>query len=261
MSNAAPARLSAGEREAAIIAEVHTTGFASVAALSAELAVSEMTIRRDLRRLAADGELRVVHGGVSLSHGTLKTATFAGRAEQHSEAKQRIARAALRLVPPGGTVAFDSGTTCFAVAAGLDRDFRGCVVTHSVPVLQQMLACPQATVIGLGGELLAESQVLIGPSTTAAAAGLSVDLFFLGANSVDARGVYLRGNREKAVKSALMAAARQVALLVDGSKLTHTAPVRLAELGAVSIVITDGPVPAAVRAAAKRADVQIVRAD
>jgi DeoR/GlpR family transcriptional regulator of sugar metabolism len=260
MSDTAQVRPSASEREAAIISEVHTSGFASVAALSAALAVSEMTIRRDIRRLAGEGELRVVHGGVSLSHGTLKTATFAGRAEEQSEAKQRIARAALSLVPSTGTVAFDSGTTCFAAAAGLDRDFRGCVVTHSVPVLQQMLTCPQATVIGLGGELLAESQVLIGPSTTAAAAGLSIDLFFLGANSVDPGGVYLRGNREKPVKSALMAAAAQVVLLVDGSKLTHTAPVRLAELSALSTLITDGPVPAAVSAAAKQSGVRILLA-
>jgi len=257
MSEAAT-RLSVGEREAFIMAEVQSSGFASVAALSAALAVSEMTIRRDIRKLAGEGELRVVHGGVSLAHGTLKTATFAGRAEQEADAKQRIARTALSLVPPAGTVAFDSGTTCFAAAAALDRDFRGCVVTHSVPVLQQMLSYPQATVIGLGGELLAESQVLIGPSTTASAAGLSLDVFFLGANSVDARGVYLRGNREKAVKSALMAAAARVVLLVDGSKLTHTAPVRLAELGAVSTVITNGPVPSAVQAAAQRAGVDLL---
>lgn len=258
MSEATPARLTAGEREALIMAEVQSAGFASVAALSAALAVSEMTIRRDVRKLASEGELRVVHGGASLPHGTLRTATFAGRAEQESEAKQRIAQTALSLVPPTATVAIDSGTTCFAVAAALDRDFAGCVVTHSVPVLQQMLSHPQATVIGLGGELLAESQVLIGPSTTAAAGGLSLDVFFLGANSVDARGIYLRSNREKAVKSALMMAAARVVLLVDGSKLTHTAPVRLAELGAVSTLITNGPVPPPVRAAADRAGVDIL---
>lgn len=260
MASTAQTRLTASEREAAILSAVQLSGFASVAALSETLLVSDMTIRRDVRKLAREGELRIVHGGVSLPHGTLKTATFAGRAEQESEAKHRIARAALSLVPSTATVAFDSGTTCFAVAAGLDHDFQGCVVTHSVPVLQQMLSCPRATVIGLGGELLAESQVLIGPSTTAAAASLSLDLFFLGANSVDAGGIYLRGNREKAVKSALMAAAARVVLLVDGSKLTHTAPVRLAELDAVSTLITNGPVPAVLRAACEQAGVELVLA-
>lgn len=250
-------RLSAEEREAAIFSEVQRAGFASITALSEALAVSDMTIRRDVRKLAGNGELRIVHGGVSLAHGTL-TATFAGRAEQESEAKRLIAEAALRLVPANATIAIDSGTTCFGVAAGLDRDFRGCVITHSVPVLHQMLNFPHATVIGLGGELLPESQVLIGAATTAAARGLSIDIFFLGANSVDARGVYLRGQRERPVKSALMHSASRVVLLVDGAKLKHSAPVRLVELTGVTVMITTDPVPTEVRRACEEAGIELI---
>lgn len=254
------ARRSADDREAAILAEVQRSGFASISALSESLGVSDMTVRRDVRKLSGNGELRIVHGGVSLAHGTLKTATFASRAEQEAEAKHRIAIAALQLVGPDSTIAIDSGTTGFAVAAGLDRDFRGCVITHSVPTLQQMLNCPHATVIGLGGELFAEGQVLIGSSTTAAAEALSIDTFFLGANSIDERGVYLRGSRERPVKSALMGSAARVVLLVDGSKLTHTAPVRLTELSAISTMITTGPVPAKLEAACQQAGVEIILA-
>ncbi len=250
-------RLSADEREAAIVTEVQRSGFASITALSESLAVSDMTIRRDIRKLARHGELRIVHGGVSLVHGTL-TATFAGRAEQESDAKRLIAEAALRLVAPDATIAIDSGTTCFGVAAGLDRDFRGCVVTHSVPALHQMLNYPHATVIGLGGELLAESQVLIGASTTSAAHALSVDTFFLGANSVDTRGIYLRGHRERPVKIALIQSSARVVLLVDASKLTHTAPVRLAELTSISVMITTDPVPTAVSRACNESGIELI---
>lgn len=250
-------RLSVEEREAAILNEVQRSGFASISALSESLAVSDMTIRRDVRKLASNGELRVVHGGVSLAHGTL-IATFAARAEQQSDAKRAIAEAALQLIPPNATIAIDSGTTCFGVAAGLDREFRGCVITHSVPVLHQMLNIPHATVIGLGGELLAESQVLIGAATTAAARGLSIDMFFLGANSVDARGVYLRGQRERPVKSALMHSASRVVLLVDGSKLTHTAPVRLAELDEISVLVTTASVSSELRRACETSGVELI---
>lgn len=244
MAQSSAVRMSAEERETAIMAEVQRSGFASVSALSAAFAVSDMTIRRDVRKLADQGELRVVHGGVSLPHGALDAITFSGRADEEAEGKRLIADVALSMIGPQASVAFDSGTTCFAVAAGLQKGFRGCVITHSVPVLQQMLNQPEATVIGLGGELLAESQVLIGAATTAAAASLSIDTLFLGANSVDHRGVYLRGSRERPVKVALMASSSRVVLLVDGTKLTHTAPVRLAELEAISTLITNGPVPA-----------------
>jgi len=235
--------LTAEERAQAILAEVQRSGFASITALSENLGVSDMTIRRDVRRLAGEGELRLVHGGVSLRHATLRSATFAGRADQEADAKRLIAEAAVELLAPATSIAIDSGTTCAAVASALPRDFTGTVITHSVPVLQRMLAHPQTIVLGLGGELLHESQVLIGSRTTAAALELSVDVYFLGANSVDARGIYLRGHREFPIKSALMQRASRVVLLADGSKLTHTAPVRLTDLDAVSSIITNGPVP------------------
>ena len=243
MTNTQDTRLTGEERAQAILAEVRRSGFASITALSETLAVSDMTIRRDVRRLAKDGELRLVHGGVSLRHGTLRTDTFAGRADQEADAKRLIAEAAVKLLAPTTSIAIDSGTTCAAVASALPRDFRGTVITHSVPVLHEMLTHPQTIVLGLGGELLPESQVLIGPRTTAAALELSVDVYFLGANSVDARGTYLRGDREFPIKSALMKRASRVVLLADGSKLTHTAPVKLANLEALSSIITNGPVP------------------
>lgn len=260
MSELPSPRPTGDERAAAILAEVQRSGFASITALSDALAVSDMTIRRDVRRLAREGELRIVHGGVSLPHGTLRTATFAGRAEQEAGAKQRIAEAAVALLSPNATIAIDSGTTGYAVAAALPRDFHGSVITHSVPVLQQMLNYPHATVICLGGELLAESQVLIGPRTTAAAQSLAVDTFFLGANSVDQRGIYLRGDRERPVKAALMANSARVVLLADGTKLTHTAPVHLADLDAISTLITNGPVPQELKRRCAELGVEIILA-
>ena len=187
MTDTQDMRLTGSERAEAILAEVRRFGFASIAALSESLGVSDMTIRRDVRRLAAGDELRLVHGGVSLRHGALDSATFAGRADQEAEAKRLIAEAAAELLTPTTTIAIDSGTTCAAVASALPQDFRGTVITHSIPVLQQMLLHPKAVALGLGGELLSESQVLIGPRTTASALELSVEVFFLGANSVDSR--------------------------------------------------------------------------
>lgn len=239
-------RMTVEERAEAILAELQRSGFASISALSETFAVSDMTIRRDIRRLAKNRGLRLVHGGVSLPHGSL--GTYAGRADQEAGAKRLIAEAAVNLLGPTTTIAVDSGTTCAAIPAALPRGFRGTVITHSIPVLQQMmLSHPQTIVLGLGGELLPEGQVLIGPRTTAAALELSVDVCFLGANSVDATGVYLRGDREFPIKSAFVQRASRVVLLADGSKLTHTAPVKLADLDALSSIVTNGPIPTALR--------------
>lgn len=260
-SSPSEGKLSAEERNQAILDLINQAGFASITALSETLGVSNMTVRRDIRRLAENGDVRMVHGGASLPHGTLKTGTFAARAEQEADAKRLIAEAAARLVRPGSTIAIDSGTTCYALSTLLDRDFTGCVITHSIPVQQQMLSYPGATVLGLGGELLAENQVFIGSTTTAAAASLSIDTFFLAANSVDERGVYLRGNRERPVKEALMNSAAEVVLLVDSSKTQHKAPVRVAELDQIATLVTDAPLTPSMMAACRRGGVKVIVAD
>lgn len=251
-------RLSAAERAEAITSELQRAGFASTTVLSRKLGVSDMTIRRDVRRLAEEGELRMVHGGVSLPHGLLRTATYAGRAEDEADSKRAIAEAAAGLLGSGDSVVIDSGTTCFAVSAVLPRSFRGTVITHSVPVLQQMLTNSSATVLCLGGELLAESQVLVGPRTTAAAKEITSDVVLLGANSVDTSGVYLMGDREHLVKRAFLEGASKVVLLVDRSKLTRSAPVRLAGLEEIDVLVTTGPVPDALIEACAAHEVEVI---
>src|SRR5699024_7644271 len=229
-------------------------GFASITVLSQTLGVSDMTIRRDVRRLADAGELRMVHGGVSLPHGLLRTATYAGRAEHESDSKRAIAEAAAALLGAGDSVVIDSGTTCFAVSAVLPRSFRGTVITHSVPVLQQMLMNTAATALCLGGELLAESQVLIGPRTTAAATELGSAVLLPGASSVDTGGEHL-------VKRACIEGAKKVVLLVDHSKLTRSAPVRLAGLEEIDLLVTTGPVPQDLSLACAERGVEVIEAE
>lgn len=257
MADTKALRPAAARRAELILTELQRSGFASIGALSETLEVSEMTVRRDVRRLADGGELRQVHGGVSLPHGTLRTAGYASRAEREAAAKHAIAAAAVELIGTAGSITIDSGTTGYAFATALPQNFRGSVVTHSVPVLQHMLTLPSATVICPGGELLQESQVLIGPRTTAAARELASDIFFLGANSLDVSGVFLRGDRELPVKRAYMGGSSRVVLMVDGSKLRHTSPVKLAEVAELSAIVTTGPVPDALRELCQELSVQL----
>ena len=262
MSEPAAQRSTAGvARREAILRSLQAAGFVSVTTLTSELGVSDMTVRRDLRQLADEGHLRVIHGGASLPHGTLRTADFASRGERLLQAKRRIAQRALQLVTPGSTIAIDAGTTPFELAAGLPEDFGGCVITHSVPVLQHLLYVPSARVIGLGGELLADSQALVGTLTIDAMAGLHADTVFLGAAAVSRRGLFVSTHHERPTKLALCGIADRVVLLVDHSKFTTTAPVALAPLDSIDVIVTDAALDPALATACARADVEVVRAD
>jgi DeoR/GlpR family transcriptional regulator of sugar metabolism len=237
---------SAPARRQMIMEALRESGFVSVTDLTRRLGVSDMTIRRDLRKLEQQGEVRVVHGGVSALHGPLHNPAFVSRANMDASAKRAIAEAARTLVAPTDTIAIDAGTTAYALAQALPEDFRGTVVTHSIPVIQLLLNRGIGRVVGLGGELLVESQAFAGQMTVEAASGLRVRTLFLGAAAVDRRGVYVATDTERPTKLALMDIADEVVLLADHAKFATSAPVLLCSHERVDILVTDAPPPPAI---------------
>ena len=248
-------------RRARIVTLVRQRGFCSTTELVNELGVSDMTVRRDVRRLEGDGELRSVRGGVSVRHPTLRTSQFTTRAGLHAQAKQRMASAAAALVRSDDVVAFDAGTSAFAVATCLPDDYRGHVVTHSIPVLQHLLHIPGARVTGLGGDLHHPSQAFVGPSTIEAIARLRVRVLFLGVAGIDTDGLYAEAEVECEVKKALIASAERVVVLADAGKFARPAAVRFSGLECTDVLITDAPPRRAVRAALQASTTDLIVAD
>ena len=89
--------------------------------LAEEFGVSEMTIRRDLETLEADGLARRVRGGAISVVSRSYEPPLAVRATTASAAKTAIGAAAAGLVNDGDTVIIDVGTTTLELAqvAGL----------------------------------------------------------------------------------------------------------------------------------------------
>jgi len=245
-------------RRRAILGRLRASGFCGVSELADELQVSEMTVRRDLRTLEAGHQVRLVHGGASLPPDSLGVARFSSRAASGDAAKREIARAAAALIGPRDTIAVDAGTTAFQLARALPEDFAGCVVTHSVPVIQHMLSRPPVRVVGLGGDLYHPSQAFVGPTTVEMASSLRVRTVFLGAAALDERGIYCEADVERPTKRALMSIADEVVLLVDHGKFATSAPVLLCRYADIGTLATDGPPPAAVTGALSAAGTRLL---
>jgi len=268
----------AADRRRRLADLVHTDGFASVVSLSELLGVSQMTVRRDMRRLASEGAVRLVHGGATSgpaapvavdeagvggpagSH-EAQTPPFTARERTASRAKQRIGRTAATLIGPDSTVGIDAGTTALEVVRHLPARFRGVIVSHSIPVLAEVLNRPSVRVIGIGGELLAESRALVGAQAPRQLRGLRLRLLVLGAGAVDAEGIYVRSQVELAAKRALLDVAEEVVLVADSRKLTTSAPVRVCGLDRIDTWVVDRPLPTALAEAARRNGSRVVIAD
>ena len=229
----------APRRRDAIVQRLRSTGHVSVSEVSVALGVSEMTVRRDLRRLAESGAVTLVHGGASLPAGAAGHPAFVARAHLNAEAKRRIGATAAGMVGHDAAVGIDAGTTTLEVAHALPTDFAGYVVSNSVPVLAMMLPRAATRVIAIGGELSHDNQALFGPSAADFVRNLRLDVLVLGVASLDSRGIYVRSELELSVKRSYLDVADAVVLVCDATKEEAPGAVRICALDRIDTVVTD----------------------
>jgi DeoR family transcriptional regulator, aga operon transcriptional repressor len=237
--------ISGDDRRARLVQLVGEQGFCTIAELSAALAVSDMTIRRDIRILVREDKLRGVHGGVTVLPSTAMAGTeFKARAATMRAAKRAIARRALDFVPRSGAIALDAGTTTLELAKALPDQAGVKVVTQSLPVVNALMRREDLDVICLGGTLHPSTESFAGPATTAAISDLQVRTFFLAASGLRATGVYCGNDFDAITKRALVSVADEVVLLTDSTKFSISAMVRACALSDLNRVITDDGISA-----------------
>jgi len=233
----------ADARRTEILRVAARTGYVASAELAGALGVSEMTVRRDIEKLAAEGALERVLGGAWLP-GTARP-SFGVRDAQASDAKRAIARLAASLLAPG-TIGLDTGTTVALVVPALPSD--SWVVTHSVPVIHAVEERDDLDLIVVGGVYKRTTRSFVGPAVLHALEGLALDVAVISVAAIDDGWLLGGDSLDAAVKRALIAAARRVIVVADASKIGARAPIRLARLDAVDDIVTDSAGAAALGA-------------
>ncbi|WP_426339845.1 DeoR/GlpR family DNA-binding transcription regulator [Pseudoduganella sp. S-14] len=206
------------------------------------LAVSEDTIRRDLRELAREGRLQRVHGGALPASPAI--GDFAARQQIAPDDKSAIGRAAATLVQPGQVVFIDGGTTSAQLVRHLPPGLQATVVTHSPSIALELVSHPTIEVIMLGGRLFRHSVVNVGATTVDAIRQIRADLYFMGVCSVHPEAGLSTGDFEEAgVKRALSAAAAETIVLASPEKLTTASPYQVIPLDELAALVTVASVP------------------
>ena len=159
-----------------------------ITALSKELGVSAMTIRRDIADLADKGLLKRVHGGAVSTSTLLSEPLFSVKSQMDIGLKDAIAQEAVKYVAPGDVIAIGGGTTAYVFAQHLLESQQSSgitILTNSIPVaeLVQALESKDVEVIVTGG-VTTRSNSLVGPIADKVVASLRVNTVFLGTHSV-----------------------------------------------------------------------------
>ncbi|MBW6421095.1 DeoR/GlpR family DNA-binding transcription regulator [Rhizobium sp. XQZ8] len=188
-----------------------------------EFSLSEDTIRRDLREMAAEGLLRRVHGGAMPIAPDLPD--FSARRAISSDVKQSLGAAAAKLVKPGQMIFLDGGTSTAEIARALPRDFAFTIVTHSPTIAAELEQHPTAEVILIGGRLYKHSMVAVGAVAMSQISLIRPDIFFLGATAVHpSQGLSTGDMEEAAIKRHIASRAAETFVLVTEEKLDASSP-------------------------------------
>jgi DeoR/GlpR family transcriptional regulator of sugar metabolism len=247
------------ERKALITDRLRRDGRLVAKAFAQEMSLSEDTIRRDLREMAADGLLERVHGGALPVKPALPD--FSERRSVASDEKQRLGAVAASLIKRGQMIFLDGGTTNAEIARALPRAFGFTVVTHSPTIAAELEHHPTAEVMLVGGRLYKHSMVAVGAVAAATIATIRPDLFFLGATGVHARHGFSTGDfEEAAIKRQIAAQSANTYVALTVEKLDRASPVSIMPLEAATGAIVGAEVYEEALDMLESAGLEIVRA-
>lgn len=235
-------------------------GRVSVDDLAARFALSPQTIRRDLNELCDSRRLTRVHGGAILSSG-VENLAYDDRKLVSQPHKRLIGEAAARLVANNSSLFINLGTTTEEVARALSAHTGLLVITNNLQVAAGLHRHKSIDVILSGGVVRRSDGGLVGAAAVEHISQFRTDVAIIGTSAIDADGTLLDFDiREVQVSQAIIRNARRVILVSDGSKFLRTAPVRIAQLSDVDVLVTDRLPSPAVAALCEANGVDVVEA-
>lgn len=232
-------------RKHLILQLLQERGSVDVGELAGVLNTSEITVRRDLGLMAADGLLYRTHGGAMRVDLAKNPVGFTNKAARNVEQKDHICRLAAQEIHDGDTLFVDCGSTLFRLCPFI-RNKSVRVITNSLPVIYE-LTNTAVTLNLIGGEVDAERQAVHGAMAGEHIARYRADKAFVGVDGVSlANGLSANSEKEAGIMLAMTSQAAHTYLLCDSSKLERDAYFQFAPLTLVNTLVTDPGVDPAV---------------
>ncbi|TNC48041.1 DeoR/GlpR transcriptional regulator [Rubellimicrobium rubrum] len=227
-------------RRRRILEWLQEEGSARVRDLAAAFQVSEVTIRQDLERLEAEGQVTREHGGAFLNTVPQQVGALTLQHSQNMEKKRQIGALAASLVGEGETLILDAGSTTTEVALRL-RERRGLtVITTALNIALILGAVPGMAVHMPGGQFKAPTLSLSGDASVDYFQNiLAGKLFLATAGVAPEAGLTYPSFADLQLKQAMIRAASRVYLVADSTKINKTSFTRLSSLEVVHTFITD----------------------
>jgi DeoR/GlpR family transcriptional regulator of sugar metabolism len=253
------------ERQTRLKELLSRRGMCDLETLSAELAVSQSTVRRDVENLEQSGFVRRTHGGViwvgdKAAAGNTRPYAFDQRLGYQLDAKRQIARAARALVQPGDTVLIDGGTTTFYLAQELLGQPMQ-LVTNSLPIANLFLNDENVELLVTGGLMYPRYGVLLGPMAENVLLTIHTKIMFLSVAGIHEGSLYNQNSLLVQSERRMMEQSQQVVLLADSGKFGQQALAKLCQLEEIDVVVSDAGLTEEHREEVQKAGCEVIIAN
>jgi len=249
------------ERQSIIRKRLADEGRVIAVDLAQEFQISEDTIRRDLREMAAAGLCKRVYGG-ALPATLADDNTLLSRLSIKPERKDALAKAAVAQFRPDMTLFIDAGTTNLAIAQAIPTSLPLTVITNAPMIAAALLDHREIDVVMIGGRLERKSGAVLGAKAMQDAANFRPDLCVLGSCGLDIEnGVTASFYEEAEFKRFIALQSRGVMAAVTNEKLGVPTPFAVIPLAKCGPVIVEHDADAALVDMIGRAGIEMIRAD
>ncbi|EKO3967044.1 DeoR/GlpR family DNA-binding transcription regulator [Vibrio fluvialis] len=245
-------------RRHAIANLVNEQGEVSVEALSSQFETSEVTIRKDLASLEANGLLLRRYGGaIALP----KEVVADEMSLKVSVRKISLAKAAAKLIRDHNRIVIDSGSTTGALIEQLN-DKRGLVVMtnslHVANALNELESEP--TLLMTGGTWDTHSESFQGKVAESVLRSYDFDQLFIGADGIDLERGTTTFNELVGLSKVMAEVSREVIVMVESDKVGRRIPNLELAWDNIDVLVTDKELPDEYAAQIESHQVRVIRA-
>lgn len=228
------------ERQQLILEAVKDNRQATVAELSRRFDVSQVTIRRDLRELAAQGALRRAHGGALMAASTPPEPPVVQRLGRAEHCKACIGRAAASLVKDGDSIFIGSGSTTAHVARHLVDRRNLTVVTNALTIATELASAEGVTVVITGGMMRPSELSLVGHIAEQSLREVRVDKVILGIRAISLEaGITNDYLPEVMTDRTIIEMAPELIVVADHTKFGKIASAYVAPVERITTLVTN----------------------
>jgi len=215
----------------------------NVSDLNEQFAVSEVTLRKDLRYLENKNLLIRSRGGAMLPVKVGDDLSVKKRMVLNLVQKKAIATAASELIKEGDTIILDSGTTMMQLATHLEKMKKLTVISNALDIVHELAKFKNLKIIVPGGIFRKNSFSLVGVTAIENIRMYRADKYFVSADGINFDGIFTSNLEEGQIAKIIMSHAKENIVLIDSSKFDREGIINFAPLSKIHTLVTDRNIP------------------